>query len=71
VRDWGIGIAPEHLGKIFERYYRVQSGEYAIGGLGIGLYVSREMIERHGGELHVESQPGKGSVFYFSLPLPE
>jgi len=71
VRDWGIGIAPEHLENIFDRYYRVVSSEHVIGGLGIGLYISREIVQRHGGEIWVESDPAKGSVFYFSLPLPE
>jgi PAS domain S-box-containing protein len=71
VRDRGIGIAPEHLDKIFDRYYRILSSEHVIGGLGIGLYIAREIVQRHGGAIWVESEPGKGSVFYFSLPLPE
>ncbi len=71
IRDWGIGMAAEHLDQIFQRYYRIQSSEHAIGGLGIGLYISRDIIIRHGGEIWVESEEGKGSVFYFSLPLPE
>jgi two-component system CheB/CheR fusion protein len=71
VRDWGIGIAPQHLEYIFHRYYRVDSSAHVIGGLGIGLYISKEIVERHGGDIWVESEPGKGSVFYFSLPLPE
>ncbi|HLZ88161.1 MAG TPA: PAS domain S-box protein [Puia sp.] len=71
VRDWGIGIAPQHQANIFHRYYRVNASEHAIGGLGIGLYISREIVERHGGSIWVESEERKGSVFYFSLPLPE
>src|SRR5579872_4968573 len=71
VRDWGIGIGPAHLGRIFQRYYRVHPPEHAIGGLGIGLYISKQIIERHGGNIWVESQEGQGSIFYFSLPLPD
>jgi len=71
VRDWGIGIAPEHFDNIFDRYYRVASSEHVVGGLGIGLYISREIVQRHGGEIWVESDSATGSVFYFSLPLPE
>ena len=71
VRDRGIGIAPQHLANIFHRYYRVNASQHVIGGLGIGLYISREIVERHEGSVWVESVPGEGSVFYFALPLPE
>lgn len=71
VRDWGIGIGAKHQDQIFHRYYRVHSIEHAVGGLGIGLYIAKQIIERHGGEIGVESEEGKGSLFYFSLPLPE
>jgi PAS domain S-box-containing protein len=71
VRDQGIGIAPGHLDMIFNRYYRVPDVESAVGGLGIGLYIAKQIIERHGGEIGVHSEEGKGSEFYFSLPLPE
>ncbi len=71
VRDWGIGIGDKHFDLVFHRYYRVQSIEHAISGLGIGLYIAKQIIERHGGEIGVDSQEGKGSLFYFSLPLPE
>ena len=71
VRDWGIGIGDKHFDLVFHRYYRVQSIEHAIGGLGIGLYIAKQIIERHGGEIGVDSQEGKGSLFYFSLPLSE
>ena len=70
VRDWGIGIPKEHLAHIFNRYYRAHS-DRIIGGLGIGLYIAKEIIDRHGGTIGVDSQEGLGSVFYFSLPLPE
>ncbi|MFI5161701.1 MAG: PAS domain S-box protein [Sphingobacteriales bacterium] len=70
VRDDGIGIKPADLKKLFERYYRVESDATRhIGGFGIGLYLSAEIIREHHGEIWVESKPGKGSVFYFTLPL--
>ena len=71
IRDHGIGIAAEHQDMIFQRYYRVQAVEQAIAGMGIGLYISKEIVERHGGAIWVESEKDRGSVFYFSLPLPE
>lgn len=71
VQDQGIGIDAEHLGMVFNRYYRVQSARDVIAGLGIGLYISKEIVERHGGSIWAESQKGQGSIFYFSLPLPE
>ena len=72
IRDMGIGIAPESLPHVFEQFYRVpgvepQNGERA--GLGLGLYISRKIIERHGGRLEVQSMPGTGSTFTIVLPL--
>jgi PAS domain S-box-containing protein len=70
VTDKGMGVNPGDLAKIFERYYRVETeGTRRIPGFGIGLYLSSEIIERHGGKVWAESQPGAGSTFYFSLPL--
>lgn len=70
VSDEGIGIASQHLGKLFDRYYRVQSDHTQhISGFGIGLYLSAEIIQRHGGKIWAESEVGTGSTFYFSLPL--
>jgi PAS domain S-box-containing protein len=69
VKDEGIGIKPSDKDKIFERYYRVESSNTRhISGFGIGLYLSAEIIERHGGKIWVESEPGESSTFYFSLP---
>jgi PAS domain S-box-containing protein len=70
VRDSGIGIPQEHLGNIFHRYFRVHTNQI-VGGLGIGLYIAKDIIERHGGTIGVDSEEGKGSVFYFSLPLSD
>jgi len=70
VRDEGIGINPLDADKIFDRYYRVESSNTRhISGFGIGLYLSAEIIEHHGGRIWLESEPGIGSTFYFSLPL--
>lgn len=69
VKDNGIGIAEINLEKIFERYYRIDSHELRFHGLGIGLYISKEIILRHHGILWAESIPEKGSTFHFTLPL--
>jgi two-component system sensor histidine kinase VicK len=72
VKDQGMGIREEDIEKIFERYYRVQSSHREqIAGFGIGLYLSAEIIERHGGRIGVNSEVGKGSSFWFALPLNE
>jgi signal transduction histidine kinase len=68
VRDEGIGIAPEHLEHIFERFGRAVS-ERNYGGLGLGLYLTRRIIEAMGGAVRVESHPGQGSLFTLELPL--
>lgn len=70
VKDEGLGIKPEDAGRLFERYYRVESSQTKhISGFGIGLYLSAEIVEHHGGKIWVESEVGKGSTFYFSLPV--
>jgi histidine kinase len=71
VTDTGIGIAPEHLPHVFERFYRVdRSRARAGGGSGLGLTIARHIIEAHGGRIWAESPgPGRGSTFAFTLPL--
>jgi PAS domain S-box-containing protein len=69
VEDFGIGIEEEHLNKIFERFYRVDNTATKYQGLGLGLFISSEIIKRHKGSFWIESVPGKGSTFYFLLPL--
>lgn len=69
VTDYGIGIAPKDLGKLFERYYRVDNSSSRFDGLGLGLFISAEIIKRHGGSFWIESELHKGSVFSFKLPL--
>jgi two-component system sensor histidine kinase VicK len=68
VEDKGIGISKEDLQKLFERYYRVEQN-INVAGFGIGLYLSAEIIGRHGGKIWGESEVSKGSIFHFELPL--
>lgn len=70
VQDQGFGIEPGHQRKLFERFYRVKESQaHTIPGFGIGLYLCSEIIQQHGGDIGVRSEPGEGSTFYFSLPL--
>jgi signal transduction histidine kinase/DNA-binding response OmpR family regulator len=71
VRDFGIGIRKDHQSNIFSKFYRVEESSNRFQGLGIGLYICAEIIRRHEGEYGVESEPGQGSVFYFSVPVHE
>ncbi|MDX2197672.1 MAG: ATP-binding protein [Phycisphaerae bacterium] len=69
VTDTGIGIAPEHHEKIFEKFYRVDDpGVAATEGTGLGLAITREILRMHGGSIRVESELGKGSTFVIDLP---
>lgn len=68
ISDQGRGIPPEHLRKIFERYHRVNPDDQTAG-LGLGLYVSKLLIDAHAGSIRVESTPGSGSTFTVELPV--
>ncbi len=68
VRDHGVGLAPEDRERIFERFYQVATSQRAMG-LGLGLYISREIVERHGGRIWAESPPDGGSCFIVQLPI--
>jgi PAS domain S-box-containing protein len=69
VRDTGPGIPPDKLPHLFDRYYRVEVPGFQKSGLGLGLYICSEIIKRHGGQIGVESELGKGSTFWFTLPI--
>ncbi|RKH54869.1 sensor histidine kinase [Corallococcus aberystwythensis] len=67
VRDEGVGIAPEAQRRVFERYERERSAR-TEAGYGLGLYIARQLVEAHGGVIHVESVPGRGATFTVDLP---
>jgi signal transduction histidine kinase len=69
VRDFGIGIPFERQQRLFEKFYRVDENSTHIQGLGMGLYICAEIIRRHQGVYGVKSAPGKGSTFFFRIPL--
>jgi signal transduction histidine kinase len=69
VRDEGIGIPPEDLSRVFDRFYRGTNVVGHIAGTGIGLAGARQLVEQHGGSMAVESTPGAGSTFVVRLPL--
>jgi len=69
VRDTGPGIAPEHLPRLTERFYRIdRSRSRETGGTGLGLAIVKHVAQRHGAELHIESEPGQGSCFSIVFP---
>jgi PAS domain S-box-containing protein len=70
VKDSGVGIQPEHIGHIFEKFYR-ENNPLSIreGGSGLGLYISRKLVELHGGSISVSSQQQQGSIFTIKLPI--
>jgi len=69
IKDFGMGIASEKLPHIFSRYYRVDEGSSGVSGLGIGLYLCSEIINRHNGKIWAESELNVGSTFWFSFPV--
>ncbi|MNI65098.1 Signal-transduction histidine kinase senX3 [compost metagenome] len=71
VKDFGIGISKEQQEKIFDKFYRVEENSNRFNGLGIGLYICSEIINRHGGKIGVNSVPDEGSEFYFIIPITE
>ena len=72
VHDTGIGIPPEELPRLFERFYRVDKARSReLGGTGLGLSIVKHLVAAHNGTTRVESRPGEGSTFFFTLPVDE
>jgi PAS domain S-box-containing protein len=72
VRDFGMGVAQADQGRIFERFFRAERPyKNSFPGIGLGLFISSEIIRRHGGRVWVDSRTGKGSTFWFELPLEQ
>jgi signal transduction histidine kinase len=70
VADTGRGIEPAHIAHVFERDYQAKREDAERnGGLGLGLYISRCIVDLHGGEIWLKSEPGKGSTFSFTVPM--
>jgi signal transduction histidine kinase len=69
VEDFGIGIEKENIDQLFKRFYRVSKTAMNYQGVGLGLYIASEIVKKHNGTFSIESEPGKGSTFCFSLPL--
>lgn len=69
VSDTGAGIDPDDLPRIFERFYKADRARTKGGGTGLGLSIARHIVEAHGGKIWVESEPEKGSTFYFTIPI--
>ncbi|MEJ7560502.1 MAG: ATP-binding protein [Pedobacter sp.] len=69
VQDFGIGIEEKNLDQLFNRYYRIDNTSMRFEGLGLGLYISSEILKRHDGSFWIESTPQNGATFFFRLPL--
>jgi two-component system CheB/CheR fusion protein len=69
VKDFGIGIPSDKANMVFDRFFRVDDTNYQFPGLGLGLYICAEIVTRHGGTIGVDSEEGKGSNFWFQIPL--
>jgi signal transduction histidine kinase len=66
IRDTGIGIPKDKIERVFDEFYQVETSKH--GGTGLGLAITKRLVEEHGGKIWVESQLGKGTTFYFTIP---
>ncbi len=71
VSDEGIGMSPEQVAKVFDKFYRADESSRAVNGLGLGMSIVKEIVEGHGGEIDVRSEPARGTTVTFTLPLTE
>jgi len=71
VVDTGIGMSEEDLEKLFTKFFRTQRSKDMASGTGLGLNLSRSLVEQHGGRIWVESEVGKGSAFHYTCPVAE
>jgi signal transduction histidine kinase len=69
VADQGIGMTAEQVARIFDKFYRADASDTAIGGIGLGMSIVKHIVEAHGGKIWVESQLGEGTVVSFTIPL--
>jgi len=69
VADQGIGMTPEQVARVFDKFYRADASDTAVSGLGLGMSIVRNIVEAHGGRIWVESEPGRGTTVHFLLPL--
>ncbi len=71
ITDFGIGIAPDKIPYVFDRYFRVEQSSQNYSGIGLGLFISSEIVKRHSGQIGVISELGKGSTFWFTIPVTQ
>jgi two-component system sensor histidine kinase ChiS len=71
VQDTGIGIAAEDQDKIFRQYFRTEASKESASGTGLGLFISKSLVEMQSGRIWFESEPSKGSTFHFTVPVAE
>jgi len=69
VADQGVGMTPEQAARVFDKFYRADAADTAVGGLGLGMSIVRNIVEAHGGRIWVESETGRGTRVFFTLPL--
>jgi signal transduction histidine kinase len=71
VEDEGIGMSPQEVARVFDKFYRTDASDTAIGGLGLGMSIAKYIVETHGGRIWVESEPGRGTRVHFTLPTDD